>query len=65
MHHVVDPGARLANDLGSVGEVGRRLALAVARLDPAEQELDRLVEELDRLEVVVDETEFERRRPRG
>ena len=62
MHRVVDPGARLADDLGRVGEVGRGLALAVARLDPPEQELDRLVEELDRLEDVVGEPELERLR---
>ena len=62
MHRVVDPVARLADDLGRVGEVGRRLALALARLDAPEQELDRLVEELDRLEDVVDEAELERLR---
>ena len=56
---VVDPCARLADDLRDVGEVGVELALARLRPRPVEQELDRLVEELDRLEHVVDEAELE------
>ena len=56
---VVDAGARLPHDIRDVGEVGRRLALPLARLDPAEEELERLVDELDRVEHVVDEPELE------
>ena len=62
---VVDPGARLPHDVRDVGEIGRRLALPLARLDPAEEELERLVDELDRVEHVVDEPELERVRGAG